>query len=45
MDITNFQQFIKDSDNYPDVEYHGWRLMTTTEEEAQQQTVAMKAMI
>jgi hypothetical protein len=30
MDCTNFEEFIKDSDN-KDAEYHGWRLMPAAE--------------
>jgi hypothetical protein len=32
MDRTNFTDFIKDSDNYPNAEYHAWRRLTPDEE-------------
>ena len=40
MDKSNFTDFIRDSDNYPNAEYHAWRRLTPTEEERETEAEA-----
>jgi hypothetical protein len=36
----NFTDFIRDSDNYPNAEYHAWRVLTPAEEEREKEAEA-----
>ena len=40
MDKSNFTDFIRDSDNYPNAEYHAWRHLTSEEEEREKEAEA-----
>jgi hypothetical protein len=40
MDKSNFTDFIRDSDNYPEAEYHAWRHLTLEEEEREKEAEA-----
>ena len=40
MDKSNFTDFIRDSDNYPEAEYHAWRHQTLVEEEREKEAGA-----